>query len=33
MNYKPRQYEGSIRGDTILVKTKDFDPRVFVKIK
>ncbi|MDY7396693.1 hypothetical protein UMM65_15700 [Aureibaculum sp. 2210JD6-5] len=28
-----RQYEGNISGDTIIVKTVDFDPRVFVKIK
>jgi len=28
-----RRYDGSINGDTIVIRTEGFDPRVFVKMK
>lgn len=30
---KTRNYSGTIKGDTIIIKTNDFDQRVFVKLK
>ena len=30
--YNIRKYEGKINGDTIIIKTQNFDPRLFIKI-
>jgi hypothetical protein len=33
VRYNARTYTGEVKGDTIIVETDDFDPRLFIKKK